>query len=59
MALVIKGIKAVWNGENYEESLLSCLENITQVSKELMEEADTAHKQVTNKLAKDVQTGKS
>ncbi|KAI0911071.1 hypothetical protein F4823DRAFT_561258 [Ustulina deusta] len=55
--MVIKGIKAVWNGGNYEESLLSCLENITQVSKELMEEADTAHKQVTNKLAKDVQTG--
>ncbi|KAI0105435.1 hypothetical protein GGR51DRAFT_188275 [Nemania sp. FL0031] len=52
--MVIKGLKAVWNGENYEESLLSCLENITNGSKELMDEADTAHKQVTNKMAKDI-----
>ncbi|KAI0439889.1 hypothetical protein F4803DRAFT_529375 [Xylaria telfairii] len=55
--MVIKGIKAVWSGEKYEESLLSCLENITKVSKELINEADTAHKQVTNKLADDVETG--
>ncbi|KAI0544996.1 hypothetical protein F4679DRAFT_562691 [Xylaria curta] len=55
--MVIKGVKAVWNGEKYEESLLSCLENITKVSKELINEADTAHKQVTNKLADDVKTG--
>ncbi|KAI0185597.1 hypothetical protein EV127DRAFT_441217 [Xylaria flabelliformis] len=55
--MVIKGIKAVWNGERYEESLLSCLENITEVSKELMNEADTAHKQVTNKLAGDMEAG--
>ncbi|KAI0854777.1 hypothetical protein F4860DRAFT_507949 [Xylaria cubensis] len=53
--MVIKGMKAVWNGERYEESLLSCLENITEVSKELMNEADTAHKQVTNKLAGDME----
>ncbi|KAI0505427.1 hypothetical protein F5B22DRAFT_627737 [Xylaria bambusicola] len=55
--MVIKGFKALWNGENYEESLLSCLEDITSVSKELMDEADTAHKQMTNAMAKDVQTG--
>ncbi|KAJ2984563.1 hypothetical protein NUW58_g5995 [Xylaria curta] len=55
--IVIKGIKAVWNGDKYEASLLSCLENITEVSKELIREADTAHKQVTNKLANDVETG--
>ncbi|KAK5636106.1 hypothetical protein RRF57_011818 [Xylaria bambusicola] len=55
--MVIKGLKALWNGENYEESLLSCLEDITYVSKELMDEADTAHKQVTNAMAKNVQTG--
>ncbi|KAI1174615.1 hypothetical protein F4777DRAFT_553310 [Nemania sp. FL0916] len=55
--MVIKGIKAVWNGENYEQSLLLCLENITEVGKELMNESDTAHKQVTNKIADDVDTG--
>ncbi|KAJ3578821.1 hypothetical protein NPX13_g1740 [Xylaria arbuscula] len=55
--MVIKGLKALWNGENYEESLLSCLEDIGSVSKELMDEADTAHKQATNAVAKDVQKG--
>ncbi|KAI0404021.1 hypothetical protein F4802DRAFT_569435 [Xylaria palmicola] len=55
--IVIKGITAVWRGENYEASLLSCLENITEVSKELMDEADTAHKQDTNQLTKDVPAG--
>ena len=55
---MVKGLKALWNGENYEEALLSCLEAITSVSKELMDEADTAHKQVTNALAENVQTGK-
>jgi hypothetical protein len=47
----------VWHGEKYEESLLSCLEDITKVSRELMDEADTAHKQVTSKLADDVEAG--
>ncbi|TGJ80713.1 hypothetical protein E0Z10_g8053 [Xylaria hypoxylon] len=55
--MVIKGFKAVWNGEKYEESLLSCLENITNVSRELIGQADTAHKQVTNKVAVDVEIG--
>ncbi|KAI1157804.1 hypothetical protein F5B18DRAFT_643541 [Nemania serpens] len=55
--IVVKGIKAVWNGESYEESLLSCLEDITEVGKELMNESDTAHKQVTNKIADDVDSG--
>lgn len=59
MYTVVKGIKAVWNGESYEESLLSCLEDITEVGKELMNESDTAHKQVTNKIADDVDSGKS
>lgn len=54
----IKGIKAVWDGAKYEESLLSCLEDITEVGKELMNESDTAHKQVTNKIADDVNSGK-
>ncbi|KAJ8127277.1 hypothetical protein O1611_g6360 [Lasiodiplodia mahajangana] len=53
--IVIKGIKAAWDGEKHEESLLSCLEKITNGSKELMDEADTAHKQVTNKIAEDVE----
>ncbi|KAI8624702.1 hypothetical protein F5Y19DRAFT_452893 [Xylariaceae sp. FL1651] len=55
--MVIKGLRAVWNAEKYEQSLLSCLESITTVSKELIDEADTAHKQVTNKLAGDMETG--
>ncbi|KAI1743089.1 hypothetical protein F4680DRAFT_410974 [Xylaria scruposa] len=55
--MVIKGVKAVWNGDRYEESLLLCLENISKISKELMNEADTAHKQVTNRLAGDMETG--
>ncbi|KAI0536996.1 hypothetical protein GGR58DRAFT_372128 [Xylaria digitata] len=55
--MLIKGLKAVWNGENYEKSLLSCLENITGVSKELMDEADTAHKQDTSKVAADLKAG--
>ncbi|KAI0965234.1 hypothetical protein F4678DRAFT_485529 [Xylaria arbuscula] len=46
--MVIKGLKAVWNGEKYEESLLSYLEDTSKVGKELMNEADTAHKQVTD-----------
>ncbi|KAI1298816.1 hypothetical protein F5Y03DRAFT_367124 [Xylaria venustula] len=55
--MVTKGLKAVWDGEKYEESLLSCLEDINRVGKELMGEADIAHKQVTNKIAEDVQSG--
>ncbi|KAI1126645.1 hypothetical protein F5Y10DRAFT_244511 [Nemania abortiva] len=55
--MVIKGLKAIWSGERYEEALLSCLEDITNVSRELIDEADTAHKQVTNAVAESVQTG--
>ncbi|KAK8055024.1 hypothetical protein PG993_000251 [Apiospora rasikravindrae] len=52
---VIKGLKAMWDGKNYEKSLLECLENISKDGNELIHEADTAHKQVTNKVAEDVE----
>ncbi|KAI2619763.1 hypothetical protein GGS26DRAFT_595168 [Hypomontagnella submonticulosa] len=55
--IFIKGLDAVWSGENYEKALLECLEKISDDGKKLIHEADTAHKQVTNKVAEDVQTG--
>ncbi|KAI0376987.1 hypothetical protein F5Y04DRAFT_285406 [Hypomontagnella monticulosa] len=55
--IFIKGLDAVWSGENYEKSLLECLEKISDDGKKLIHEADTAHKQVTNQVAEDVQTG--
>ncbi|KAK8083901.1 hypothetical protein PG996_002682 [Apiospora saccharicola] len=52
--IAIKGFKAIWDGKNYQKSLLECLENISRDGNELIHEADTAHKQVTNKVAEDV-----
>lgn len=49
----------MWSGENYEKALLECLEKISDDGKKLIHEADTAHKQVTNKVAEDVQTGRT
>ncbi|KAI4593321.1 hypothetical protein KJ359_009852 [Pestalotiopsis sp. 9143b] len=46
-----KAIKALWNGRNYEKSLLESLENISRDGRELIDEANIAHKQVTNKMA--------
>ncbi|KAK8140096.1 hypothetical protein PG984_000162 [Apiospora sp. TS-2023a] len=55
--MLVKGFKALWDGKNYEKSLLKCLEDITKNGNELIHEADTAHKQVTNKVAKGVEEG--
>lgn len=42
-----KAIKALWNGKNYEKSLLESLENISKDGQELIDEANIAHKQAT------------
>ncbi|KAK7941418.1 uncharacterized protein PG986_013805 [Apiospora aurea] len=55
--MFIKGLKAMWDGKNYEKSLLECLENISKDGNELIHEADTAHKQATNKVAEDLERG--
>ncbi|KAK8087783.1 hypothetical protein PG997_002744 [Apiospora hydei] len=55
--IFIKGLKAMWDGKNYEKSLLECLENISKDGNELIHEADTAHKQATNKVVEDLERG--
>ncbi|KAK7923527.1 hypothetical protein PG985_007598 [Apiospora marii] len=53
--IFVKGLKALWVGKNYEKSLLKCLEDITKNGNELIHEADTAHKQVTSRVAEGVE----
>ncbi|KAK8875057.1 hypothetical protein PGQ11_005571 [Apiospora arundinis] len=52
--MFIKGLKAMWDGKNYEKSLLECLENISKDGNELIHQADTAHKQDTHEMAGNV-----
>ncbi|KAK6863746.1 hypothetical protein PG995_000274 [Apiospora arundinis] len=52
--MLIKGLKALWDGKNYEKSLLQCLENISKDGNELIHEADIAHKQETHVMSGDV-----
>ncbi|KAK8021679.1 hypothetical protein PG990_006817 [Apiospora arundinis] len=49
--MLIKGLKALWDGKNYEKSLLQCLENISKDGNDLIREADTAHKQNMHETA--------
>lgn len=44
----------MWDGKNYEKSLLQCLENISKDGNELIHEANTAHKQETHEIAGNV-----
>ncbi|KAK8126861.1 uncharacterized protein PG998_002620 [Apiospora kogelbergensis] len=52
--IIIKGLSALWDGKNYEKSLLQCLENISKDGNELIHEANTAHKQETHEIAGNV-----
>ncbi|KAF3016550.1 hypothetical protein E8E14_012383 [Neopestalotiopsis sp. 37M] len=45
--ITIKGLKALWDGEKYQEKLLTCLKKIGEVGNKLIQQADTAQKQET------------
>ncbi|KAK6203699.1 hypothetical protein LQW54_008905 [Pestalotiopsis sp. IQ-011] len=46
----LKAFNALWNGKGYEKSLLESLEKISSDGRELVDEADIAHKQTTNNI---------
>ncbi|KAI3394230.1 hypothetical protein diail_3005 [Diaporthe ilicicola] len=55
--IVIKGLEAAWNGNNYEESLLSCLEKVNENGKKLNHEAKKCHFQEGHEVSADVKAG--
>ncbi|KAH6653885.1 hypothetical protein BKA67DRAFT_658223 [Truncatella angustata] len=55
--IVIKGLDAIWSGTLYEESLLLCLEKISDNGKKLVHEAHKAHMHETHEASENVKLG--